>query len=113
MSQIDIMPTREDLFSVGFAALGSYLMKMGKPEMEALSQLFSVVIAKNLASGISMTDGAEGITIKEYDIYTGGVRAGVSAFQKGGANNVMYAAFNGIAANLLGRFTSSKMVNNL
>lgn len=110
---IDIIPTREDLISVAFAAGGAYLMKSGKPEIEALSQIVSVLIAKNLASNISATDGLEGVTIKEHDIYTAGLRSGVSLFRKQPQAQVMYAAFNGLASNLLARFVSSKLVSNL
>jgi hypothetical protein len=109
MSSIDIIPTREDIFSVVFAGLGGYFMKTN-PGTDALSQLFSVIIAKNLAAGISATDGLEGIAIKEYDVYTAGMRAGVSAFQKGGQNQVMYAAFSGLVSNMLGRFTSERVI---
>lgn len=113
MSSVDIIPNREDLISAGFAALGSYLMKSGKPAMEAGEQLIAVLVARNLASGISATDGAEGVTLKEHDIYTAGLRAGVSMFQKGGQTAVMYSAFNGIASNVLARFTNSKLASQI
>lgn len=113
MSSVDIIPNREDLLSAVFAALGSYLMKSGKPAYEAGEQLLAVLLARNLATGISATDGSEGITFKERDVYTAGVRAGVSMFQKGGQTAVMYSAFNGIASNVLGRFVNSKLTPSL
>jgi hypothetical protein len=112
MSAIDIIPNREDLFSAAFAAAGSFLMKSGSPGMEAAEQLASVLIARNLAAGINSTDSAEGMTLKEHDLYTAGIRAGVSLFQKGGQNQVMYSAFNGIASNVLARFLNTRVVPN-
>lgn len=110
MSGLDIIPKRSDLLSVAFAGLGAWAMKKGNPGMEMVEQLASVIIGKNLAGTIDSTDGFEGVTLKEYDLYTAGSRAGISLFQKGGQQQVMFSAFSGIASNLLARFVDTKLV---
>lgn len=108
MATIQIVPTKEDIFSTGFAALGSYMMKQGKPQMEAVSQIVSILVARNVAANVDATNRADGVLITEEDIYTAGVRSAMSLAQKQGSTQVMFAAFSGIASNLLARFTASK-----
>ena len=108
MTTLQIVPTKEDIFSTGFAAIGSYAMKQGKPQMEAVSQIVSILIARNIANNVDVTNRAAGVLITEEDIYTAGIRSGMSLAQKQGSTQVMFAAFSGIASNILARFTASK-----
>lgn len=109
---IDIIPNREDLFSVGFAALGAWAMKKGNPGMEAVEQLVAVLLGKAMAGTIDSTDGFGGPdqTLKEHDLFTAGIRAGVSLFQKGGQQQVMFSAFSGFASNIMGRWVNTRVV---
>ena len=108
MTTLQIIPTKEDFFSTGFAALGSFMTKQGNPQMEAVSQVVSILIARNIANGVTATDRPAGVMITEEDIYTAGIRSGMSLAQKQGSTQVMFAAFSGLASNILARFTASK-----
>ena len=110
---IDLMPTRVVLIASVIAGLGAYAMKYGNPAMEAGEHLVANIIGRNMARDIESTDGLEGITLKETDYYTAGLRAGVSAFQKKGQNNIMWSAFGGLSANLIARWVDTKMVSPL
>lgn len=108
---LDIIPAREDVISAGVAALGAWAMKKGNPGMEAAEHLIAVLIAKNMAGTIDSTDSFAGETLREKDLYTAGIRAAVSLFQKGGQQQVMFSAFSGLAANVFARFVNTRVVS--
>ena len=85
-------------------------MKYGNPAMEAGEHFVANMIGRNIAGSIEATDGLEEVTLRETDFYTAGIRAGVSAFQKKGQNNIMWSAFGGLSANLIARWVDKRLL---
>lgn len=99
---VHLIPDKYDLVSTGLAYAANMWLK-GSPGQGAIEQLASIMVAKNIAERVEMTDRTADKTITEVDIWTGVVRAGWSGFKGRSTNAVIEDGAKGIICNVVAR----------
>jgi len=115
--KFDVLPKLEDLLSAGICAASAMVWSgQGSPQQQALEQLGSQIAGRVLADYYDVTnnlaqeeDPEGGIRLKEKDVMTGGVRAGVSLFQGRSNKRVGMDALRGVGSSLLGRMVARQL----
>lgn len=104
--KLTVMPTLEDLLGAGAAAAMAAFQKMS-PSREAVEQLVSQLVAKNLANYVSTTDSMTSndfpLPVGESDMLTGVVRAGYGLSQSRANKAVLMDGLRGVFASVLGK----------
>jgi len=105
-AELILIPNRDDIASA-LTAVGSAMAfkGQGEPWNAGIEQIASIMVGRNIAARIESTDRSDpaGSTIKEYDVYTGGIRAGWSAYKGRGNQRIAMDGAKGVVCNIIGR----------
>lgn len=110
-SPITILPTKTDLISAGISAAVGYFQG-DNVGMAAAEQLGAIIVGKNIANTIDVTDVPvtdPPAMVLEYDYYTAASRAGFSMYKKRSNNKVMMDAAKGLICNLSARYVEKAL----
>ena len=101
-----LIPNRDDIAS-SLVAVGSAMAfkGQGEPWNAGLEQIVAIIVGRNIAARIESSDRTDpaGSTVQEYDMYTGILRAGWSAYKSRGNQRIAMDGAKGVLCNILGR----------